>query len=121
MIKKERRFLHQHELEIMNLIWEKGELTDSQVQAELARKTGLDTGSVAEVIRELVQNGVLTGREEDRTYVYSPLVSRREVESTLLKDLRDGLFQGSSEKLFRSLVDNDIVSIDEVKRIAESL
>ena len=41
MIKKERKFLHQHELEIMNLIWEKGEMTDSQLQAELARSTGL--------------------------------------------------------------------------------
>lgn len=121
MIKKERKFLHQHELEIMNLIWEKGEMTDSQLQAELARSTGLGASAVTEVVRELVQNGVLNGREEERTYVYTPLVSRREVEATLLRDIRDGLFRGSSESLFRSLVENDIVSKEELKRLAQSL
>lgn len=121
MIKEEKRLLHHHELEIMNLIWEKGEMTDSQVQAEMAKVAGLDTGSVASLVRELVQNGVLEGREEDRTYVYSPLVSRREVEATLLKDIRDGLFQGSSEKLFKSVVDNGIASKEEIIRIAQSL
>ena len=121
MIKKERRFLHQHELEIMNLIWEKGEMTDTQLQAELHALTGLDAPQVASVIRDLVQNGVINGREEERTYVYSPLVSRREVEATLLTDIRDGLFLGSNEKLFKAIVETGIASKDEIARIAQSL
>jgi len=120
MIKKERRFLHQHELEIMNLIWEKGEMTDSQVQGELSARAGLRTTEVAEIIRELVQNGVLHGREEERTYVYTPLVSRREVETTLLTDIRDGLFRGSNEKMLKAIIDNGIASKDELVRIAQS-
>ena len=121
MIKKDKRFLHQHELTIMNLVWERGELTDSQVQAEMATAAGLDAAAVTTLVRDLVQNGVLNGREEDRTYVYSPLVSRREVEATLLKDLRDGLFQGSSERLCRSLIDNGIIPKAELLKVAQSL
>lgn len=121
MIKKERRFLHHHELEIMNLIWEKGEMADSEVQAVLARTAGLDSAAVGELIRELVQNGVLNGREEERTYVYTPLVSRREVEAALLKDIRDGLFQGSTERMCKAIVDNSIISKDELVRIAQSI
>lgn len=121
MIRKEKRLLHHHEIEMMNLIWEKGEMSDSQVQAEMARIADLDAASVTSLVRELVQNGVLDGREEDRTYVYTPLVSRREVETTLLKDIRDGLFRGSNEKLLKSLVDNGIASKEEIVKIAQSL
>lgn len=120
MIRKEKRFLHQHELAIMNLIWERGELTDSQVQEALAKSAGLDTAEVTSVIRELVQNGVLNGREENRTYIYSPLVSRREVEATLLRDIRDGLFQGSNDKMFKALVDNGIATKEELVRVGQS-
>jgi predicted transcriptional regulator len=121
MIKKERRFLHQHELEIMNLIWEKGEVTDAQLQADLHNSAGIEGAEVASIIRELVQNGVLNGREEDRTYVYSPLVSRREVEAILLLDIRDGLFLGSNEKMLKALVDNGIASKDELLKVVQSL
>lgn len=121
MIKKDKRFLHQHELEIMNLVWEKGEMTDSQVQAEMARMAGLETAAVASLVRELVQNGVLTGREEDRTYVYSPLVSRREIEAAQLTDIRDVLFRGSNEKMLKSLVDNGITTKEEILKIAQAL
>ena len=96
-------------------------MTDSQVQAELSARVGLRTAAVAEIIRELVQNGVLHGREEQRTYVYTPLVSRREVETTLLTDIRDGLFRGSNEKMLKAIVENGIASKDEITKITQSL
>jgi len=121
MIKKHNKFLHDRELAVMRLVWDRGEISDSQVQQELARTDNIDPAGVAEIIRELVQNGVVSGREEERTYVYTPLVSRREVESALLHDLRDRMFSGSPEELVKACVAHEIFSRDQLRHIASTL
>lgn len=118
---KKKRLLHEHELSIMEAVWEQGEATDSDVQKMLADTEGLDRSKITEVIRDLVQRGVLTQREEETTYVYTPLVSRREVEEALLRDLRDYLFQGSNLRLIRSIVEHGIIAKGDLIAIAKEL
>jgi predicted transcriptional regulator len=121
MIKKQNKYLHGRELDVMRIVWDKGEVPDAEVQEELARTENLDSAEVGAIVRDLVQNGVLTGREEDRTYVYAPLVSRREVESAVLQDLVDGMFGGSVRKMLAALVEHHVATRDQLKSISAEI
>ncbi len=118
---KGKRLLHDHEVSVMQVIWEQGESTDAQVQKMLGSTEDLDRSKITKIISDLVQRGVLTQREEENTYVYTPLVSRREVEEALLRDLHDYLFQGSNIRMIRSLVEHRLISKGDLITIAREL
>ena len=118
---KRKRYLHDQELAVMSVVWLKGEASDADIQKALSVVEGIDRTKIPEIVRDLVQRGVLTQREEDSSYVYAPLLSRREVEEALLRDLRDSLFEGSSVRLVRALIDHGIIGKEELRAAAREI
>ncbi|RKY01402.1 BlaI/MecI/CopY family transcriptional regulator [Candidatus Poribacteria bacterium] len=119
-----RPTLHRAELEVMKIIWGKGEATVRDVWEVLYRRRGLAYTSVASIMRKLEEKGFLAHRVVGRSYVYRPLVGEEEVSKGMLRDLLDRLFEGSVEKLLMALAEVEDISEEELdqlkRRIAEA-
>jgi len=114
--------LGRRELEIMNVVWDLGEATVHDVCARLERPAAYTT--VLTMMRILESKGLLAHRVQGRSYVYRPTVARHEVRRSMLRDLRDLLFGGSTSLLLNTLVDEAEMSDqerEELRRIIESL
>ena len=59
--------------EIMEIVWERGEATVSEVRDALAQRRQLARNTVQTMIVRLEEKGWLKHREQGRTFVYSAL------------------------------------------------
>ena len=98
--------LTERELEIMQVLWTRGESTAAEVRDQLA-STGLDRAytTIATLVRILVDKGFLEQRSsQEKPYRFRPAKTREEVSGRLLTDLVKRVFQGSRELLLMQLV-----------------
>jgi predicted transcriptional regulator len=70
------------------------------------------------VLRRLEKRGLLAHDTRDRSFVYRPLVSEREVQSDLLGDLVERVFESPSLLVSR-LVDMDQIPMAELERMQQ--
>ena len=106
------------QMDVMNVLWQQGEATVSQVHAAMHEKRQLAMTTVATLLSRLEKYGLLTHRTEGRQYVYSPLLSQSEVCQSRVTELIDQLFQGNPANLVYHLINQSEVNDEELARIA---
>lgn len=108
------------ELDVMAVLWERGEATVAEVQERLSDALAYTT--VLTVLRTLEEKGHVGHRDgEGRAYVYRPLVEREEAGSRVLTRLLDRVFGGSPELLLTQLVAERDLSDEELERMRRLL
>src|SRR5690348_3489507 len=93
------RLLTEVELELMRIIWERGESTVKEVLDLLPVGRDLAYTSVATIMKILEKKNVLASRKDDRAHVYYSLVSKSTYESKSLNHLVENLFDGAPSSL----------------------
>ena len=112
-----RKKLGKLELQVMNLIWDKGKATVREIWEVLYPQKGLAYTTVATVMRKLEEKGFLAHETVDRTYVYYPLVDRDEVTRGVLRELIKNFFNGSAAELVSALIRTGELSERELERV----
>src|SRR6202023_1688251 len=90
---------------LMNILWNLGEGSVTDVQAGLQPERPLAYTSVSTVLRILEQKAVLKTRKEGRGHIYIPILKRVAYESRAVKHVVDHVFQGAPVALVKQLVD----------------
>ncbi len=121
MAKRDLPPLSEAQLEIVNIIWDHGEVTVSQVREILARRRPIARNTVSTMITRLQEKGWLRRRISRGTHRYSVVPPRKKVLTRMVDRLVDAAFQGSTEKLVLSILDEGRLSADEVRRIKAML
>ena len=104
------------ELQIMNVVWDRGKATVHDVKSALShRKPAYST--ILTMMRKLEAKGYLEHDVDYRTYIYRAAISRQTVRHGILGDLLDRLFEGSPSLLLNSLIEQDRVSEKELMDI----
>ena len=98
--------LTERELEIMHVLWKRGESTVAEVRDALA-EAGLDRAytTIATLVRILADKDFLEQTNQERPFSYKPRRSYQEVSKKLLGELIDRVFHGSREQLLVSLLE----------------
>lgn len=119
----EDRLLTPVELELMTVLWRRGEGTVHQVLEDLPSDRALAYTSVSTVLRILEQKGLVSSRRAatGRGHVYTPAIPKQEYEARSLKDLLGRVFDGAPESLVRCLVENETLSARQLAAIREAL
>jgi BlaI family penicillinase repressor len=115
-----RKRLGKLELQVMKLIWDKGEATVRDVWEKLYPERGLAYTTVATVMRKLESKGFLKHDEKDRTYIYRPLADQDKISQGMLREMIDGLFDGSAAKLVTTLIQGEHLTerdLNQIQRI----
>ena len=105
------------ELQIMNVVWEKGKATVHDVKDALGQGRKPAYSTILTMMRKLEIKGYLEHDVDDRTYVYRPTISQRAVRHGVLGDILDRLFEGSPSLLLNSLVEQKQISKKELGEI----
>ena len=107
------------ELQIMNVVWDRGKATVHDVKDVLGRGRKPAYNTILTMMRKLEQKGYLAHEVQDRTYVYRPTVGRQEVRRGMLGDLLERVFEDSPALLLTSLMERRRISEQERRRIRE--
>ena len=107
--------LYERELEVMEVLWERGSATVAEVREALADEMAYTT--VLTVLRTLEEKGHVGHRGEGKAHRYFPLVERRVAGRSALARLIDTVFNGSPELLLTQLVTERDLSEEQLKRI----
>ena len=109
--------LHKRELQIMKILWEKGQATVRDVYETLLAKERVAYTTVSTMLNSLEEKGFLRHDVDGRTYVYKPLVAKDEVSQGMLQDLLERLFDGSTEMLLNTLVKVKNLNKDDLEQL----
>lgn len=98
----------------MEIIWDLGEATVTQVHERIQLKRKAVYTTVLVAMQKLDKKGWLTHRREGRANVYTPARSREAAHGTVLKDVLKQAFKGNPKVLLSSLLDEHPMSDDEL-------
>ena len=107
------------ELEIMQVLWETGPCTVSEVQPKL--KAELAYTTVQTMLNVLLRKNKVKRVQEGRAFRYRATVSRERANGSALHDMVVRMFGGSSEALLMAMVDARQIGAEELERVAQRL
>src|SRR4051794_34119940 len=87
------------QLEIMNVIWEKGEATVGAIWRALAARRGVSRNTVGTLVQRLEEKGWLVHRPEGNAFLYSAARPRVQTVGAMVDRLVRSAFAGSVEGL----------------------
>ena len=114
--------LYGRQLAIMRVLWKQGDATVAEVQSELEVERPLAYSTVATVLARMERKGLVAHRAEGRTFVYRAAVSEDGVGSSMLGELIETVFGGSSTQLVSHLLESrevDSRELGEIKKLVE--
>lgn len=109
------------ELELMQIVWRKGEVSVADVLEALPEERKLAYTSVSTVLRILEQKGVVGSRKVGRGHLYSALLPREAYEVQSVRHLVETVFDGTPSALVERLVEAVPLSPEEVEQIRQLL
>jgi BlaI family penicillinase repressor len=114
--------LTERELEVMQVIWKRGDCTVSDVRDDLAT-AGQDLAytTVATLVRILTEKQFVEQITDERPFLFRPVRSYEDVSARMLDDLLDRVFQGSREELLVRLMDQKKLTAKERALLADIL
>ena len=107
------------EQEVMEVVWEKGEVTAREVRDCLSRDVARNT--VRTLLERMEEKGWVTHREVGRAFVYRAVRQRDETVGRKVREVVDALCGGSPEKLVAALLDYRGLRPGELERIRKML
>lgn len=113
--------LTEGELRLMQILWDLGSGTVSDVAAALPRRRGLAYNTVLTTLRILETKGYVARRKDGRAHVYSPLVDRSSARKSALRHLVSRFFEDSPELLVLNLLDLEQVDPEELSRLKAAI
>lgn len=105
----------------MRVLWERGESAVAEVVTAVADETPLAYNSVLTTIRVLERKGYVTHRQEGRAFLYSACVAQQEASRAEVQHMLSRFFGNSRERLLLSLLGDDEISADELRRLKETI
>jgi BlaI family transcriptional regulator, penicillinase repressor len=112
--------LTQRELDIMSVLWERGEATVTEVRDRV--DPDLAYTSISSMIRTLEMKGYVSHRRgEGKTHVYFPVIDAEKAGESVLGRVLDKVYGGSPIKLLTHLMDQHRLSDKELARMRDLL
>lgn len=111
--------LTEAELRLMDVLWERGPSTVSEVAEALPQDLDLAYNTVLTTMRILEAKGFVEHKKskEGRAFIYRARVGREEASRTALRVLVSRFFQNSPELLVLNLLGDEKLSKTELARI----
>ena len=113
--------LSQSQREIMEIVWDRGEVSAVEVREILSKKRDLAKNTVRTLLDRMEEKGWLKHREDGRTYLYSAAQPREASIGQKVLEVVEHVCGGSPEELVTALLDYRGLSPQELKRIRTML
>ena len=109
--------LSEAQMEIMNVVWDRGEVTVADAWKALAARRKVARNTVLTMITRLEEKGWLCRDDAGHAFRYRAAAPREATLGTMIRRLVDTAFGGSAEGLVMALLHDRGVSKEEAGRI----
>ena len=103
------------ELEVMQVLWEHGELKPAEMQEVFPRE--IKNPALRSVLAILLEKKHVSRRQVGKAYFYKPRTRRESVFKSKLRELADQFCDGSMRSLLFNLIDSEKLSDEDVKEL----
>jgi BlaI family transcriptional regulator, penicillinase repressor len=107
--------------EIMEIIWEHGEVSATGVRKVLSQSRPVARNTVRTLLERMEEKGWITHREDGRTFLYRAARPRHASIGQKVREVIETVCGGSPEALVTALLDYRGLSRGELVRIREML
>ena len=104
------------EFEIMDVIWNGGEMTVTKVMNQInadSEKT-FSRSTIQVQMQRLAEKGWLKYRQQGKTFLYTATVKRSEATARIAEDVKKRVFGDSCAELVRALLDHSSISSSDI-------
>lgn len=121
MARKRSPGLTDAELRLIEVLWEKGAATVSEVVESLPKNVPLAYSTVLTTLRILENKGYLRHTKDGRAFVYRPVVGREQACQSAVAHLLRRFFEGSPELLVLNLIKGKKIDAAELTRLRKRI
>lgn len=109
------------ELEILQILWEKGNCTVRDVHEILTINKEAGYTTTLKLMQIMHEKGLVKRDTSSKTHLYSALASQQKTQQHLVSKLIDNAFNGSAARLVMQALGNHTSSKDEIEEIKKYL
>ena len=109
------------ELEILQVLWDRGPSTVRQVHESLCRNRRTGYTTVLKLLQIMFEKGLVVRDESQRSHVYRPRCQQQQTQRHLVNDLVAKAFGGSVDDLVMQALKAKKVSEDELTQVRNLL
>jgi BlaI family transcriptional regulator, penicillinase repressor len=120
MPRKRAIALTNHELRLMNVLWERRNATVADIVGSL-EPPPLAYTTVMTTLGTLEDKGYVKHTKDGRAFVYRPVVERSEAATSLLDTLLERFFRSSPGDLALRLLEDERLSAEEITAIKRAI
>ena len=121
MARKKSPNLTDAELRLMEVVWEKGKATVSEVVQSLPANAPPAYSTVLTMLRILENKGYLQHTKEGRAFVYRPAIEREKARENAIGHLLRRFFGNSPEMLMLNLLEGKKIGVKELARLRKRI
>ncbi len=109
------------ELEILQVLWTKGQATVREVHEELASIKDSGYTTTLKLMQIMFEKGIVKRDDSSKTHIYQANISRESTQKQMVGKMVNSLFGGSSTQLVMQALGNASPSKDELDEIQKML
>lgn len=111
----------ERELEILKILWERGEATVREVYEELRKELPIVQNTVQAFLRTMEEKRLVRHRVEGRSFIYRPTVERQSTNTRLASQMLSRVFDGAIDQLVQSVFDARRPTSQELQQLEAML
>lgn len=116
-----RRPLTELQQAILDFVWAKKTATSEEIREGLRARYPLKDSSVRTLLRRLEARGYVSHDVEGKVFVYRATVAARSVAARAVQHIIDRFCAGSVEQFLIGMVDERVLSVRELERLARKV
>jgi len=109
------------ELEIMKVVWSRGDATVRDVYETLLEERKIAYTTVMTMMNVLERKGHLRKKADGRSFLYRPTRPQRQVVGSMVREFVERVFGGSAAPLLAHLVDEEKLSPEDLDALARRI
>jgi BlaI family penicillinase repressor len=109
------------ELEILQVLWDKGPSTVREVNNELLKQRDVNYTTTLKQMQIMADKRLLNRDQGQMKHIYSVAVEEQQLKAHLLDKFVDSMYKGSASKLVIQLLGNKNTSWQDLQEIKEMI
>jgi BlaI family transcriptional regulator, penicillinase repressor len=109
------------ELEILQILWEKGAVAVKDVHEQMGGEDTNGYTTILKLLQIMHEKGLVTRQKSGKLHLYKAVPSQENTRQQIIDKMIDTVFQGSAMQLVMSALGNKKSSKEELKEIKDYL